>query len=173
MKILFLDIDGVLNSDVYMATDAYRDECLAAGCKDHRGYEVVVKAHYTHIDPAAVQLLNQLIEKTGAKVVLSSTWRLRYTLEEMNDMLKSRGATFEVTDKTPAKMSWRLRGNEVKEYLDDLKECEDIVPEAFVILDDIDEFPKFRKQFIHTPEKTGLTEKHVERAIEILNKAGE
>jgi len=73
MKILFLDIDGVLNSDVYMASDEYYQSCQDAGIKDHMSYEVVTKAHHLHIDPTAVKLLNTLIEKTGVKVVLSST----------------------------------------------------------------------------------------------------
>jgi hypothetical protein len=168
MKIIFLDIDGVLNSDVYMASDEYYNACKEAGVVNHRSYEVVTKAHHLHIDPAGVLLVNQLVEKSGAKVVLSSTWRIRYSLEEMNAMLKGRGATFEVTDKTPCKMSWRPRGSEIREYLEDLKEEESIVPEAFVILDDTDEFPKYRNEFVFTPEAIGITQAHVDQALKIL-----
>ena len=168
MKILFLDIDGVLNSDVYMASDEYYNACKDAGIKNHRSYEVVTKAHHLHIDPAGVKLLNDLIAKSGVKVVLSSTWRIRYSLEEMNAMLQGRGATFEVTDATPVKMSWRPRGSEVAEYLRDLEEEEGIVPEAFVILDDRDEFPKQQDHFVHTPEATGITQEHVDKALKIL-----
>lgn len=168
MKILFLDIDGVLNSDVYMASDEYFTACKDAGIKDHRSYEVVTKAHHLHIDPAAVKILNDLIAKSGVKVVLSSTWRIRYSLEEMNEMLKSRGATFEVTDKTPAKMSYRQRQGDIREYLEDLKDEEGIIPEAFVILDDMQEFPNYKANFVYTPEKTGLTQEHVDQALKIL-----
>lgn len=165
MKIIFLDIDNVLNSDDYMATPEYQAE--TAPYKS--GWEILNKAHHTHLDPKAVQLMNRLVDETGAKVVLSSTWRIRYSLEEMNAMLKSRGATFEVSDKTPAKMSSRHRGYEVAEYLEDLKELEGIEPEAFVILDDLDQFPQYRQQFIMTLEKNGLTQEHVDKAIKILN----
>jgi len=84
-------------------------------------------------------------------------------------MLKSRGATFEVTDKTPAKMSYRMRQSDIKEYLRDLEEDEGVIPETFVILDDYEVFPEMEDHFVHTPEKTGLTQEHVDRAIQILN----
>ena len=169
MKIIFLDIDGVLNSDVYMASDEYFNSCKDAGIKDHRSYEVVTKAHHLHLDPSAVKLLNSLVEKTEAKVVLSSTWRLIYSLEDLNAMLTRRGATFEVTDKTPSKMSFRLREFDVQEYLSDLKHYKGVVPESFVILDDLPQFPELVKHFVHISEKTGLTQEYVDRAIKILS----
>jgi hypothetical protein len=165
MKIIFLDIDGVANSVAYMATDAYFAECYAVGVEDPLDYEVVIKAHHLHLDPKVIQLLNKLVDDSGAKVVLSSTWRIRYSLDEMNAMLKMRGATFEVTDKTPQiRFSRVFRGEEVRDYLKGLKEK----PEAFVIIDDNDEFPKFQKQFVRTDEKVGLTQEHVDKALKIL-----
>lgn len=168
MKIIFLDIDGVLNSDIYMASDAYYNEVKAAGCKDHRGYEVVLKAHHTHLDPAGIQLVNQLVEKSDATVVLSSTWRIRYSIDEMNTMLRGRGATFWISDVTPAKMSYRRRQGDIREYLEDLKDLDGVEPEAFVILDDLDEFPDMKEHFVCTPEKTGITQEHVNQALKIL-----
>lgn len=168
MKIIFLDIDGVLNSDVYMSSQAYIDEVHQAGVRDHKSYAVVLKAHHTHLDPAAVQLMNQLVEKTGATVVLSSSWRTKYSDQEMTELLKSRGATFTIDDRTPLKFSYRSRQSEVQEYLRTLKE-EGVVPESFVILDDIEKFPAFESNFIQTFEVTGLTPEDVNQAIEILN----
>lgn len=166
MKIIFLDIDGVLNSDIYMATEEYIQATKDAGCADPGGYDVVLKAHHLHLDPQAVVLLNQLVDKTAAQVVLSSTWRLRYSLDEMNEMLTMRGATFKVTDQTPPprRMSRTWRGDEVKEYLSNKKDVE-----SFVILDDINQFPSFTKNFVFTPEKTGFTQAHFEKALKILN----
>ncbi len=54
MKIIFLDIDGVLNSRQY---DAERG--TAEG----------------NIDVSRLLLLKQLIDQTGAKIVLTSSWR--------------------------------------------------------------------------------------------------
>lgn len=56
MKAIFLDIDGVLNCASYM--------------RQTRGQGVV------GIDPYRVLLLHRILEATGAKVVVSSSWRL-------------------------------------------------------------------------------------------------
>lgn len=166
MKLLFLDIDGVLNCDIYMSSDEYLAECKSLGIVPE-GREVMDKAHYLHIDPAAMKLLNVLVERSETKVILSSTWRLRYSLEEMRAMFKKRGATFQIEGVTPAKMSWRPRGMDVAEYLSSIKKNGE-VPEAFVILDDIDEFSKLKDHFVQTSEEEGLTQEDVGRALKIL-----
>ena len=55
MKILFLDIDGVLNSRAY---DRKRNW-----------------SELTNIDETRLPLVKKIIDKTGAKIVLISTWR--------------------------------------------------------------------------------------------------
>jgi hypothetical protein len=52
MKLVFLDIDGVLNDNAVCAT-----------------------AESSSLNPAAVARLNQVLRATGAKLVLSSSWR--------------------------------------------------------------------------------------------------
>lgn len=166
MKFLFLDIDGVLNGDIYMSSAAYLDECKSLGIIPE-GREVMDKAHYLHINPAAIKLVNVLVERSEAKVILSSTWRLKYSLDELNSMFEKRGATFQIEGVTPAKMSWRPRGYDVAEFLAHQKQ-EGIVPEAFVILDDMDEFSKLKDHFIQTCEEEGLTQEDVVLALKIL-----
>lgn len=57
MKIIFLDIDGVLNSEVY--------------------YRIVdrSKKDWSRFDPKAVELIKKLLNEFSAKIVISSTWR--------------------------------------------------------------------------------------------------
>jgi hypothetical protein len=68
MKIIFLDIDGVLslNSDYGKANDnkwgSYR------------------------FDQKAVAVLNFILQQTNAEIVLSSDWRTHYTLQEMREI---------------------------------------------------------------------------------------
>jgi HAD domain in Swiss Army Knife RNA repair proteins len=68
MRILFLDIDGVLslNSDFGRCTDnkwgAYR------------------------FDQKAVAVLNFILQQTNAEIVISSDWRSHYTLQEMREI---------------------------------------------------------------------------------------
>lgn len=166
MKLLFLDIDGVLNSNVYMSSDEYLTECNSLGVTPI-GREVMDKAHHLHIDPSAIQILNVLVERSEVKVILSSTWRLKYSLEEMNLMFQKRGATFQITGVTPARMSWRPRGMDIAEYLSSLRKDGE-VPEAFVILDDIDEFSLWKPYFVHISDDTGLTQEDVVSAFKIL-----
>ena len=56
MKIIFLDIDGVLTSDMY-------EESRAEKRDDNR------------IDLSRVKLLRDLVKASDAKIVLTSTWR--------------------------------------------------------------------------------------------------
>ena len=72
MKIIFLDIDGVLNSDTWEKSKAFKNGVYPSNS----------------FDPFSVQLLNNIINETQAKVVLTSTWRLKFTLQEIKDPKK-------------------------------------------------------------------------------------
>lgn len=164
MKLLFLDFDGVLNSDVYMKSKAYQDE--VAGLSD---WEVIQQAHHTHLDPDALALIAKIVDATGAVVIASTTWRLRYSNDEMNLMLSNRGAKFRISGSTPAiRMFGSDRGAEIKRYMENSLD----EPESFVIIDDIDFFIHYKDlypHFIQTDSKYGIRQSDVERAIKILN----
>ena len=55
MKILFLDIDCVLNSREYDCRRNWNDQ--------------------TNIDETRLPLVKEIVKKTGAEIVLTSTWR--------------------------------------------------------------------------------------------------
>lgn len=163
-KYIFLDIDGVFNSSDYGRSEAYLME--TAGMSDA---EIMLIAHHTHLDPLAIGIFNDLVKRSGAEVVLSSTWRGKYSPEEMTKMLKDRGGDFEIKTATPilfGKMSERIpRGKEIAAYLKGLSEQ----PEAFVIIDDHDDMLHLKPFLIKTSMKTGFTKEDVERALKILN----
>jgi len=73
MKIIFLDIDGVLNCDMTYP--------------NNREYP------YNHFDPNLVSNLNMITKKTGANIVITSSWRINRTFEELKDILKNAGVT--------------------------------------------------------------------------------
>jgi hypothetical protein len=56
-KVIFLDIDGVLNG-----------ERVILSSPDRRGF--------SHLDPISIGLVRQLCRTAAAKIVVSSTWRL-------------------------------------------------------------------------------------------------
>lgn len=68
MKIIFLDIDGVI------CTSA----CYGVGKNNKWGAYM--------FDPKCVALLNFILQETGAEIILSSDWRNQYTLQEMREI---------------------------------------------------------------------------------------
>jgi len=107
-KIIFLDFDGVLNSQLYFVKR--HAEKLAGHNLGFAG----------DLDPTAVGFLNELIEKTGAKVVVSSTWRIGMTAEDLQELLEKVGFKGEVIGVTPDLSSGScLRGNEILEWIKD------------------------------------------------------
>ena len=154
MKVIFLDFDGVLNNPKFMKG--------AAGFGE------------SQIDPSAVQRLNRLVASTGSKIVISSSWRHIWSVEEIGRMLSRAGFKFSssIIDRTPIGES--SRGQEIQEWLDLDPEREVVNPnhesvESFVILDDNnDMLPDQQSKFIHVNGLSGMTDRDVDEAISIL-----
>lgn len=109
MKVIFLDIDGVLNSDEYIDSI--------------KGKEMTAE---NEIDMEKVRLLEQAINQTGTRVVLTASGRYAQVGRYLREVL-SQMAVF--TDVTPYMNN--IRGLEIKEWLSQNSDVED-----FVILDD-------------------------------------
>src|SRR5512135_1660904 len=158
MKYIFLDIDGVFNSTDYCNSIEYLTE--TSGMSDA---QVMLIAHHTHLDPKAIKLFNELAVRSGAQVILSSTWRVKYSVDEMNEMLKDRGATFKLIAATPllfGKLSSRIpRGKEIAHFLKLLEKQ----PEAFVIIDDHDDMLHLKSNLVQTNPRHGLTTEDVDK----------
>lgn len=159
MKIIFLDIDGVLNSfEEYTAPSRMGfewDPSVMHRCG------IQLDLHWDN-----VKKMNKLIEESGAKVVLSTSWRkgddiwwsnLLQTLEHFHLLPV-------IIDKTPdLKLN---RGDEVQAWLDQHPETT-----HFVVFDDINEFeltPKVLKNFIQTNFQVGVTDEDIEKARKLL-----
>ncbi len=106
MKCLFLDLDGVVNSH-----DWFRRRVTEQPTGNY--FE-------RQIDPQAIALLNEIIEATSAKVVISSTWRKNHTLEELRAGLSSRGFRGEIIGVT-CELNSAIRGREIQTWLDEYK----------------------------------------------------
>jgi hypothetical protein len=176
MKIIFLDIDGVLNVEVY--TVAFWDICKRINLSRTEASALrmdVLRDGYGNLFcPLACRRLAWITEATGAKIVISSTWRMN-GLSEMQAMWKHRDLPGEVIDVTPVHMNKREknlsfserleRGNEIKEWLSFHPEVE-----SYVIFDDDDDMlPEQMNNFIQTDEVYGITLKDAEKAIQILS----
>lgn len=157
LRVLFLDIDGVLNSSNYFRREA--------GEVDGRGLEAYEGAQ---IDPFAIERLNRVIDATCAEVVISSAWRLGGSLGSIQRVLRARGFKHRVFCKTPVLLEG-LRNNEIQKWLDDNQPVE-----RFAIVDDL--FVAgigFAPQFVLTDYEDGLTDAHADRLIQILNRVEE
>ena len=65
MKVIFLDFDGVINSHEWYQTRMDRVDME----------EIRAQYPFYELDPELIENLNFIISETGAKVVISSSWR--------------------------------------------------------------------------------------------------
>ena len=110
MKVIFLDIDGVLNSDEYF--DKIKN--------------LNIQGIQSQVDIEKIKLLKKAIDETGAKVVLSSSWRYKRNAQYLKELLLQYNI---FTDSTPFLKN--ERGLEIKKWLENNPIVED-----YVILDD-------------------------------------
>lgn len=161
MKIIFLDFDGVLNSNQSRQKTG------------HKGFGA------EQLDPAAVTRLEKLVQSTGAKIVVSSSWRHIFSLSQIRGFLARTGApraAAAVIDRTPTGMG--NRGGEIQDWLDLESERITVNPEhdrvmSYVIIDDDNDMtPQQQPRMIHTNPQYGLTDQDVVNAISILRMGG-
>lgn len=161
MKVIFLDIDGVLNS-----MDWYKRRTRVKS-KTWDEY------HAQEFDPVALALIKRVINETGAKVVLSSTWRLS---KEGVKFIKSIG--IDILDCTPhlprptnTSVEYCERGKEIKAWIEkNIEDRGEVVDRYVIIDDDTDMLPEQQAQFFNTDNRFGLTEPIAKEVIWYLNK---
>lgn len=159
MKLIFLDVDGVLNR---IATE---ERCEG----------------YTFVEPQKLLYLQEIVQKTGANLVLTSTWRRGWYCKEHGLTKESRDLEdIRFFDALQRKLreyglellsytdDFALRGKEIEKWLKDWT-GEPI--ESFVILDDLpeEELEPYAARLVQTCLHEGLLPEHVEQAIAMLN----
>ena len=141
-KYLFLDIDGVLNSfDDYKMT----------------GKEFLEKLNDISfiLSEKQIKLLNRIIKEYNPKIVLSSYWRTRYKLEEINKMFKDNGFLGQIIGMTDENgEEHKERWSQIKRYINKHK------IKNFIILDD-DKLGDEAYNHIKTDSYIGITNKHI------------
>ena len=152
-KILFLDIDGVVNS---VNTGDRGVRPLHPGPDTPDGW-------IDGIDPEKVTILNRIIAATGAQIVISSSWRRQHGLAETTDTLRRAGLQADVIGETPH--STPHRSVQIQQFLDAWA-GENIA--AFIILDDYEDMRLLNHRFVHTDPMNGLSEADADRAITML-----
>ena len=147
MKVLFLDVDGVITHQHYKN-------------KEREG-----------LDPEKIKLIARIVKDTGAFVVLSSSWRLSYDQKTekkdwdyilLEKCLGDEGVSiYDITTRIPFSDSLGWRRTRPLEILDWVVEHK---VNSFVILDDDNwDFARYGldKHWIHTSAEDGISIKDV------------
>lgn len=127
---------------------------------DFDGVLLNARSHAGHADAQCVQALNRITEETGAKIVVSSSWKHGRTVESLRLLLRQWGVSGEVIDKTP--VCYGERGTEIRLW------CSEHNVQCFVILDDCEDMDGLGGLLVLTNFRTGLTMADAEQAIAIL-----
>jgi len=154
-KLIFLDVDGVLNCEIF-----YRE--------NHKKHGKFVDQHFSK---ERVGWLNELCKETGAKVVISSTWRLGRTISEIKDIFEEAGATFEIVGVTPnLRGDGCLRGNEIYQWIQKNVPAPSDFYSYVIIDDDSDMLLWQREHFFQTDGYSGLTPNICYKITRFFNK---
>lgn len=146
-KILFLDIDGVLNNEEWFN-----------GC--------VQRGVYDPLDPELVQKLNKL----DCEVVISSSWGCDNG--QTWKKLRRKGFNLKVigyTEHYEMGSDWIVRGNSIKKWLHDNMGLADY--QYAILDDDSDMLLEQKDHFVNVDSLVGLTDQDVENVKGILESA--
>ncbi len=101
IRVIFTDLDGVLNP------------------------------HWkTKWSKSSIQIYNQICQEYDLKPVITSTWRINHTKEQLQKIFYEQGIEVEIYDYTPH-LDQKDRGLEIKEWLSNNK------VDNYVVIDDI------------------------------------
>lgn len=152
-KIIFLDFDGVLT------TENHTDGFLA-----RNGLPIFDKYGFI-FDPVCVYNLKTVIRETNADIVISSTWKLNMSLDNIRSMWKDRNLPGNVIDSTP--FIDTIRGDEIDDWLNNHDvDCK------YAIIDDMGKGEFNEHQYSHlfqTEAYYGLDKLTAMNVIEFLN----
>lgn len=151
MNIIFLDVDGVLNSDEFR-TERYMILKRAVRAEEF-------------FDPTCLKCLKKIVEETEAKIVVTSSAMI-------NDMelLENKLREYNINIFSKTKNYGDRRGAQIREWLSEHNDVEN-----YIILDDdyFMDYPGLDDHIVKTSfySGRGLNESHVPKAIKLLKGA--
>ncbi|MCI6692399.1 HAD domain-containing protein [Clostridium sp. SGI.024] len=158
MKVIFLDIDGVLNSEKFL--------------NNNKGQVV---------DRERVSILKSIVDKTGAVIVMSSGWRLWFddnmlpqdgyskelyeVLCEFNINLFGKTLDFSTEEIRSRKTFSHVKAKEITAWLNDNKSIE-----KYVVIDDLDlKNKEINNHLVRVNGEIGITEEDGQIIINMIN----
>ncbi len=146
---IFLDIDGVLRTH---KSDLEWSQIL--------GVPIPLSVYDRRFDRKIVSYINEVVGYTRAKIVITSTWRVKHSLEELKQIFRDNGITAEIVGKTDIGLN---RGEEIEQYISE-NEIENYVVIDDQVNDILKHIPKER--VIKVDPIKGFED--VDKAIDIL-----
>jgi hypothetical protein len=143
MKVIFLDVDGVLNSTVTRQEEGW---CT--------------------INRRMLNRVKEIVVTTGCKIVISSTWRLiPGCKEDLENNLAVVGIFDQVIGETPNFDHPKVRHDEIRDWLNRNTQVQ-----RFAIIDDTDEAGiGFEDEFFQTNDDDGLTAEIAKEIVKYLS----
>lgn len=146
-KVLFLDIDGVLNSKLYFKNSFNHSE------------------DNSKFDAYSVLLVRKLIEEFSLKIVITSHWRNGIADRLMNELKRNELISYLHEDSFTPILRSAQRGMEIKLWLDDHPEIKDYV----IINDNENILEEQKNRFVKTNIFAGMLDENYYQAREILS----
>lgn len=146
-----------------MDTVRYSDRLFQKGLPENDRFGTV-------FDPECIMNLKQIVDATGADIVVTSSWKDIMGYEKILEMWKARGLPGFLMDVTPTCSN--RRGEEIASWLDIFTKNSGREEFRYVILDDLGEDNFNEDQIPHLvriDNYDGLTDLAAGRAIIILN----
>lgn len=174
MIVIFLDVDGVLNSERHCRTLEDRNRQLGhtEPASPKRDTTCDCFKLYNQIDRDAIARLNRLVAATGAKIMISSSWRKLFDPPKLHRILSEHGLVAEIVGETPDAFDEAVRldmkteygedgerlcrGHEIDCWLRYTGTCVD----RFMILDDGGDMAMHQNRLVQTDADEGLLDDH-------------
>jgi len=151
MKVIFLDFDGVLltlSDYVRLAKSGLSLDDLCPS-------------------KAVQNLFQELLARTNAKIVVSSSFRIGRTTAELETLLQSWGCSNgHVLGRTS---DMKTRGEEIEEWLKQREHTHMDVDRFVILEDDVFDLGNMLPWVVKTEFEVGLTQRHVDEVVERLN----
>lgn len=142
MRVIFLDVDGVLNNKATIAMGV-------------------------HLDNQKLVMLSRFVDEYDLDVIISSSWRGAWEIQDLKEVLRVAGfkAIHKIVGYTPRGFGFACRGEEIQSVLDANKDK----IESYVIFDDDSDMLESQEaNFVQTTFDIGLTYQHLDAAKQIL-----
>lgn len=169
MKVIFLDIDGVANSERSFLASHHRVDAAAVVNDSDPEDSYTIRLAKMTVDPIAVGLINRILRRVDAHIVLSSTHRKHFEGSDDVKLQKIQRYLSQLGFDGERCIGWtpslhKKRGEEIKHWL---YERADVVDYA-IVDDNYDMLPEQAKHFVQVNSAIGFSASDYRQVCNVL-----